>query len=190
MNNDSFIVLTDTKKWKKTKLCLITVVIPFLLLEIIMLIIIPPVARHLLFIGAGDASLGDAVNTIGTKTPDGVYYKLLNGSSTHSQIIVINFHGNYQSITLPTNDFFSKLKSDIYALYDVEYRGYANVPGSPNEKSLSVDLQNVIQWISKKHPDKQIILSGYSVGASLVLFNLHNIRNKVSGAVVFHHFPH
>ena len=126
------------------------------------------------------------LNTIGRKTPEGVYYSLQHGTSS-SQIIVINFHGNYQSIVSSTS-FFDNMKSDVNAIYDVEYRGYANVPGSPDEKSLSKDLKSFIQWVKQNHPNKHIVLGGYSLGASLVLFNLHTLANETSGVIAFSPF--
>jgi alpha-beta hydrolase superfamily lysophospholipase len=156
------------------------------LIELIMFIIIPPVARSLLFIGNGDSSLGDVVGAIGTKTADGIYYKHQRGNSS-SRTIVINFHGNYQIIS-SRNSVFDKMKSNVNAIYEVEYRGYGGVPGNPDEISLSDDLKNFVKWVEREHPKQQIILEGYSVGATLVLLNLHSLGSQINGAVVFSPF--
>ena len=176
----------QTKSWQTKTMSCSTILFIVLLVEILMFIIIPPIARSLLFIGAGDSSLGDVVKTIGAKTPFGVYYKEITGNKNDS-IIVVYFHGNYQSIS-SSSSFFASLRSHINTIYEVEYRGYANVPGSPDEESLSQDLQSFITWVKDVHPNKQVVLGGYSVGASLVLLNLHRAGDRISGAIVFSPF--
>ena len=176
----------QTKSWQTKTMSCSTILFLLLLGEILMLIIIPPISRSLLFIGAGDSSLGDVVKTIGTKTPDGVYYKQITGNKNNS-IIVVNFHGNYECIS-SSSSFFARSRSNIHTIYEIEYRGYGNVPGSPDEESLSQDLQSFITWVKGVHPNKRVILGGYSVGASLVLMNLHRMGDVISGAIVFSPF--
>ena len=49
-------------------------------------------------------------------------------------------------------------------------------------------LKKMVQWVRQKHPKQEIILEGYSLGASLVLLNLHSLGNDINGAVVFSPF--
>ena len=173
----------QAKSWHTKTMSCPAILSLLILLEILMFIIIPPVSRSLLFIGAGDSSLGDVVKSIGTKTPDGIYYKQISGN-INSSVIVINYHGNYQSVS-SSSSFFVKLRPNINTIYEVEYRGYGNVPGCPDEENLSNDLILLLKWVKSVQPNKQVVLGGYSVGASLVLLNLHSIDGQVSGAIVF-----
>ena len=88
----------QAKSWQTKTMSCPAILSLLILLEILMFIIIPPVSRSLLFIGAGDSSLGDVVKSIGSKTPDGIYYKQISGN-INSSVVVINYHGNYQSIS-------------------------------------------------------------------------------------------
>ena len=174
------------KSWQTKTMSCSTILFLLGLVEILMFIIIPPLSHSLLFIGAGDSSLGDVVQTIATKTSDGIYYKQLSGNK-NSSIVIIYYHGNYQSIA-SSSSFFTNMKSHINEIYEVEYRGYGNVPGSPNEENLSMDLKLFLDWVKTAQPNKHVFLGGYSVGASLVLLNLHRIKDQVSGAIVFSPF--
>ena len=174
------------KSWQTKTMSCPAILSLLILMELLMFIIIPPMSRSLLFIGAGDSSLGDVVKSIGTKTPDGIYYKQISGN-INSSVIVIYYHGNYQSIST-SSSVFVKLRPNINTIYEVEYRGYGNVPGSPDEENLSNDLISFLKWVKSAQPDKEIVLGGYSVGASLVLLNLHRIDGQVRGAIVFSPF--
>merc|ERR1711981_336793 len=46
----------------------------------------------------------------------------------------------------------------------------------------------MVKWVRQKHSKQEIILEGYSLGASLVLLNLHSLGNDINGAVVFSPF--
>ena len=102
----------QAKSWQTKTMSCPAILSLLILLEILMFIIIPPVSRSLLFIGAGDSSLGDVVKSIGSKTPDGIYYKQISGN-INSSVVVINYHGNYQSIS-SSSSFFGTLRPNVW----------------------------------------------------------------------------
>ena len=99
------------------------------------------------------------------RTSDGLVLRAAYRPATEEKPTLLFFHGNGDSVA--GADVATRLLTDAgYGALLVEYRGYADNPGSPSEDGLYIDGQAAITWLSAEGvgPDRLIIM-GNSIGS-------------------------
>ncbi len=102
------------------------------------------------------------------KTADGLILKsLYKKPNSQTNKLILLFHGNAGNISHRIDKFSPFLKFG-YGMLFLEYRGYGENLGTPNELGLNLDAQAALNFLYKKNfQTEEIILYGESLGTGI-----------------------
>jgi len=114
--------------------------------------------------------LNTGLEEISLKTKDGLVLKSwIKEPKSQDKYTILIFHGNGGHVGHRVNKFAPFINAG-YGLFLLEYRGYADNPGKPNEKGLLYDALAAIEFLSKnKIKSEKIILYGESLGCGIAV---------------------
>lgn len=98
---------------------------------------------------------------------------VITGINESSNTIAIYFGGNAEDIaeTIPTLKNFP-----VEKLYAFNYRGYGLSLGKPSQENFYHDALVIYDEINNRHPNKNIMLIGYSLGSAIAGYVAKNKR--------------
>lgn len=98
---------------------------------------------------------------------------------------VIYFHGNGENLhTLWLSGIFNEFTKLGVNYLAMEYPGYGNSCGNPNEKSILQSARIVIEKIHTEFHSEKIILFGWSLGAAVAIQTALNTSDFVKGLIL------
>lgn len=120
---------------------------------------------------ATPGNIGLSYEDIYFKTKSGI---VLNGwlveGSPQSKVVMIFFHGNAGNIgdRLTKLGYFAQMGINVFI---IDYRGYGNSEGSPNEEGLYEDALAAFDYIAsrKDYDPQKIIVYGVSLGGAVAV---------------------
>lgn len=94
----------------------------------------------------------------------------LMNDKPESKGLILHFHGNAQNLTAHST-FSAWLAEAGYTVLIFDYSGYGLTPGSPSQKGLIEDSQDVMHWIQKEDRWKKkglpLIIFAQSLGGAV-----------------------
>lgn len=126
--------------------------------------------RSMLFAGAGNRcplERREGYRAVSITTTDGQRISGLYRPAVGGHKTILFFHGNADS-ALTGVELFAPLTAAGDGALLVEYRGYCDNLGSPDEQGLYRDGEAALQWLGKAGvAPKQLIVAGYSLGTGV-----------------------
>ncbi len=84
--------------------------------------------------------------------------------------IMVFFHGNAENIaSLYASGFYHKISAAGYHLLVVDFPGYGNSEGEPNEDGLIESGRLGLRWARANYPNHPVIVAGWSLGAAVAI---------------------
>lgn len=94
------------------------------------------------------------------------------------------FHGNGENLeTMRMAGLFDDLARLRVAWIAVDYPGYGRSTGSPSEKGLMAGADAAVAWLRERHPDRPIVLCGWSLGAATAIGTAARHPEHVRGLI-------
>ena len=78
------------------------------------------------------------------------------------------------------------LRLSLATAYLIDYRGYGESEGSPDERALRDDALAHFDWVQAQHPGSRMVLVGRSLGSALALHVA--ARREVDGIILISPF--
>lgn len=82
--------------------------------------------------------------------------------------VLLYFHGNGHGLS-GFSGRLQRFAAQHLAVMAMEYRGYANAPGEPNERAIVADALAFYDVARKRYPNRPIVLWGYSLGTGVAV---------------------
>lgn len=82
--------------------------------------------------------------------------------------VVIQFHGNGENMTSHFFSLYWAVEQGV-DLVTFDYRGYGGSTGKPSPENTIEDGVAIVDWASKKFPDRALLLHGQSLGGAISL---------------------
>lgn len=103
----------------------------------------------------------------------------------NSQPWLIYFHGNGENLqTLWLSGIFKEFEKLGVNYLAMEYPGYGNCRGNPNEKSLLQGARAVLEKVQTDFHARSIILFGWSLGAAVAVQTAVNKSTSLKGLIL------
>jgi pimeloyl-ACP methyl ester carboxylesterase len=84
--------------------------------------------------------------------------------------LVVFFHGNGENLeTLRWSGLFEELGRLGVAILATDFPGYGRSTGIPSEEGLSATGEAAVAWARERHPDRPLVVAGWSLGAALAI---------------------
>lgn len=94
------------------------------------------------------------------------------------------FHGNGENLeTMRMAGLFDDLARLRVAWIAVDYPGYGRSTGSPSEKGLMAGADAAVAWLRERHPDRPVVLCGWSLGAATAIGTAARHPEHVRGLI-------
>lgn len=94
------------------------------------------------------------------------------------------FHGNGENLeTMRMSGLFEELSRLRVAWIAVDYPGYGRSTGSPSEEGLMAGADAAVAWLRERHPDRPVVLCGWSLGAATAIGTAARHPEKVRGLI-------
>ncbi|MFA5855029.1 MAG: alpha/beta fold hydrolase [Candidatus Gracilibacteria bacterium] len=101
---------------------------------------------------------------ISLETDSGQAVESLYFSAKDDNPTLVYFHGNNETIKTCT-DLVQKSANSGLGIAIMEYPGYGNLPGEPNEKTIYESAETLIEYLQNQGvPQEKTIIMGYSLG--------------------------
>ena len=121
-----------------------------------------------------------------------VYFKSVDGLKLHgwwfpsqqdSKATVLFLHGNAQNISTHSSGVYWLTKHN-YDVFIFDYRGFGRSEGVPILEGALSDIEQAIAYVKTKNvDDKKLFIVGQSLGASMGIFTIADIKEGISGAI-------
>lgn len=97
---------------------------------------------------------------------------------------VVLFHGNGENLaTMAAAGTLEQARAISGALLAPDYPGYGRSEGRPSEESLLAAGHASAEWLAARHPDRPLVLVGWSLGAAVAVRTAAD-RDDVAGLVL------
>ncbi|HWM92136.1 MAG TPA: alpha/beta fold hydrolase [Thermoanaerobaculia bacterium] len=94
------------------------------------------------------------------------------------------FHGNGENLaTMQMAGLFDDLRRLGIAWIAVDYPGYGRSSGQPSEEGLMATADAAVVWLRERHPDRPLVLCGWSLGAATAIGTAARYPEKVRGLI-------
>jgi len=111
--------------------------------------------------------LKNKITKVDIKTVDKLNLKCWDINPQNSQKYVLVCHGNGQNLN-DCQELYNSLHKKGYGVFALEYRGYADNPGSVYENGFYKDADAALEYLKKKGiKEEKIGVVGYSLGGAV-----------------------
>ncbi len=98
--------------------------------------------------------------------------------------VVVFFHGNGENLqTMAWAGLYEDLNGLGIAFLAVDYPGYGRSSGSPSEEGLIATGEAAVAWARQRHPDRPLVLCGWSLGAAVAIATAARHPQEVRGLI-------
>lgn len=97
---------------------------------------------------------------------------------------VLFFHGNGENLaTMHMAGLFDDLARLGVAWLAVDFPGYGRSTGTPSEEGLRATADAAVAWMRERHPDRPLVLCGWSLGAATAIGAAARHPGQVHGLI-------
>jgi pimeloyl-ACP methyl ester carboxylesterase len=98
--------------------------------------------------------------------------------------VVVFFHGNGENLeTLRWSGLFEELGGLGVAVLAVDFPGYGRSTGTPSEEGLIASGDAAVAWVRENHPERPLVIAGWSLGAALAIATVDRHPDAVRGLI-------
>lgn len=98
--------------------------------------------------------------------------------------VVLFFHGNGENLeTVRWSGIFEELGKLGVAVMAADYPGYGRSTGVSSEEGLNATGDAALAWVRRQHPERPVIIAGWSLGAALAISTVARHPEKVRGLI-------
>lgn len=98
--------------------------------------------------------------------------------------VALFFHGNGENLeTMRRVGLFEDLRGLGVLVLAADYPGYGRSPGKPAEEGVLATGVAALEWARSRHPDRPLVLAGWSLGAAVALDTAARHPGAVDGLV-------
>jgi hypothetical protein len=98
--------------------------------------------------------------------------------------VVLFFHGNGENLeTLRRSGLFEQLGGLGVAVLASDYPGYGRGSGVPSEEGLLATGDAAVAWARQTHPQRPLVVCGWSLGAALAIATVDRHAEEVGGLI-------
>ena len=98
--------------------------------------------------------------------------------------VVLFFHGNGENLeTLRWAGFFEELDGLGVAVLATDFPGYGRSTGTPSEEGLIATGEAALAWARERHPERPVVVAGWSLGAALAIALVARHPGEVRGLI-------
>jgi len=139
---------------------------------------------RMLFLGAGsvtppsDPRVQPVENVV-----NGLHLRGVRVLAQEGNTVLLYFGGNAEPVVY---NALPMLRLASVTAYLIDYRGYGDSEGSPNERALRDDALANFDWVRAQHPGSRIVLVGRSLGSAMALHVA--TRREVDGIILISPF--
>jgi len=129
-----------------------------------------------------ESELPAGAQVVTLPTSDGERLQCWWFETVGSPLVTLYLHGNAGYLSI-YSEHLQAIREAGHSVLMIDYRGYGQSTGSPNEAGLYLDAQAAYEWLRKRgYPAERIVVQGLSLG-SAVAVDLASKR-KVGGLVL------
>lgn len=121
-----------------------------------------------------------------------VYFKSVDGLNLHgwwfqsqqeAKATVLFLHGNAQNLSTHSTGIYWLTRHN-YDVFIFDYRGFGKSEGIPILEGALSDIEQAIAYVkSRIEGDKKLFIVGQSLGASMGIFVVADIKEGINGAI-------
>jgi hypothetical protein len=98
--------------------------------------------------------------------------------------VTLFFHGNGENLeTMRRAGMCEELESLGTVFLVIDYPGYGRSSGSPSEEGLLATGEAAVAWARERHPDRPVIVCGWSLGAAVAIATAARHPEEVRGLI-------
>jgi pimeloyl-ACP methyl ester carboxylesterase len=98
--------------------------------------------------------------------------------------IVLFFHGNGENLeTLRWAGVFEELGELGVAVLAADFPGYGRSTGTSSEEGVIATGDAAVAWARARHPERPVVVAGWSLGAALAIATVDRHQNDVRGLI-------
>jgi pimeloyl-ACP methyl ester carboxylesterase len=98
--------------------------------------------------------------------------------------LVLFFHGNGENLeTVRWSGLFEEFGRLGVAVLAADFPGYGRSTGTPSEDGLTATGEAAVAWARKNHPDRPLVVCGWSLGAALAIATVDRHPEEVHGLI-------
>lgn len=98
--------------------------------------------------------------------------------------VALFFHGNGENLqTMRRAGLFEELRGLGVVALAADYPGYGRSPGKPREEGVLATGEAAFRWAKEHHPERPLVLAGWSLGAAVALDTAARHPDEVTGVV-------
>ncbi len=98
--------------------------------------------------------------------------------------VVLFFHGNGENLeTLRWAGVFEEMGELGVAVFAADFPGYGRSSGTPTEEGLIAMGDAAVAWVKKRHPERPLVVAGWSLGAALAIATVDRHPKDVRGLI-------
>jgi uncharacterized protein len=98
--------------------------------------------------------------------------------------IVLFFHGNGENLeTVRWAGVFEEMGELGVAVFAADFPGYGRSVGTSTEEGLIATGDAAVAWAQKQHPERPVVVAGWSLGAALAIATVDRHPETVRGLI-------
>jgi uncharacterized protein len=98
--------------------------------------------------------------------------------------LVLYFHGNGENLeTLRWSGLFEEFGRLGVAVLAADFPGYGRSTGTPSEEGLIATGDAAVAWARARHPERPLVVCGWSLGAALAIATVDRHPEEVRGLI-------
>lgn len=101
----------------------------------------------------------------------------VQGADPDSNLMLLYVHGNAENISTHSRSIYW-LPANGVSVLALDYRGFGASEGKALMPDVFQDLEAAALWMKQKHPQKELIILGQSIGAAMAINFIAQTANK------------